>query len=48
MNLSKLNTAHPALKIPASASKYIQSDFRECQNNWGQKEPLEAIQLTPH
>lgn len=48
MNWSKLNTAHPALKIPASASKYIQSDFRECQNNWGQKEPLEAIQLTPH
>lgn len=48
MNLSKLNTAYPALKRSASASKYIQSDFRECQNNRGQKESLEAIQLTPH
>lgn len=34
-NLSKLNLAHPTVKIPASARKCTQSDFRECQDNWG-------------
>lgn len=33
MNLSELNTAHPALKRGAAAGKHTQRDFTERQKN---------------